>query len=481
MLEGLVTKWKNKQTDQHTRMSPDIFKQTRGQLTRKYSLVLIAFLLLFVMILYGLLYDLLIYGQQTALRETIEQKIRTFTEYRSADSDDSLKEDMEYYLVNDMYLNGNLFIGTDGSTLMGSSDFSATLDAFVQHAKANQVALPTQRSQHILLTGKRVQSTEQHDNPDLNNRGMRKHNDDDDKPIQMLVTADPVILNGQTIGTLYVGQDVTESYRQFYSLLLGIGITVFIFCMLAVYFSSRMAKRAMIPIAASYERQRAFTADASHELRTPLSVLLSSIETIQMEEEVTSNPFINRVVQNMKHEVQRMTQLSGSLLTLARSDSGHIQLHMTSHDLNIQAQQALLSVEPLAKARTIQLDYHNDEAIVCRCDAERIHQLLIILLDNAIKYTPEGGKVALSLQRSNDKHDKAVISVQDNGIGISQEDQALIFDRFYRVDPARNRQTEGYGLGLSIARWIVEAHRGTIQVHSTPGEGSCFIVILPLG
>ncbi|MEW4369935.1 sensor histidine kinase [Paenibacillus kandeliae] len=480
MREGLVTKWKNRRADQLTHRSSDIFKQTRGQLTRKYSLVLISFLLLFVMILYGLLYDLLIHGQQVSLRETIEQKIRTFTAYRSADSDDSLQEDMEYYLVNDMYLNGNLFVGTDGSTLMGSSDFSTTLNALVQHAQANQVPLPTQRNQHILLTGKKIGSTEKQNDPDLNNRDIHKHNDDNDEPIQMLVTADPVIVNGQMIGILYVGQDVTESYRQFYSLLLGIGITVFLFCTLAVYFSSRMAKRAMIPIAASYERQRAFTADASHELRTPLSVLLSSIETIQMEEEVTSNPFINRVVQNMKHEVQRMTQLSSSLLMLARSDSGHIQLHRISHDLNIQAQQALSSVEPLAKARNIQLDYHNDEAVVCRCDAERVHQLLIILLDNAIKYTPEGGKVALSLQRSGEKHDKAIISVQDTGIGISQEDQALIFDRFYRVDPARNRQTEGYGLGLSIARWIVEAHHGTIQVRSTPGEGSCFIVTLPL-
>ncbi|MFM9277162.1 sensor histidine kinase [Paenibacillus jiagnxiensis] len=113
-------------------------------------------------------------------------------------------------------------------------------------------------------------------------------------------------------------------------------------------------------------------------------------------------------------------------------------------------------------------------------DEECLTQLLVILLDNAIKYTPDGGRVGLQLSQPHMKNKKLVIQVQDTGIGIAAEEQKHIFDRFYRVDKSRSRELGGHGLGLSIAKWIAEAHQGTIKVASAPGQGSIFTVEIPL-
>ena len=298
--------------------------------------------------------------------------------------------------------------------------------------------------------------------------------------IKLMAAGRSLYMKNNLIGTLYIGRDVSFQLRLFrWSLiaLLGLGL---LFFLLAVYFSYIMSKRAMIPIIHSYNRQREFVADASHELRTPLSVILSSIDTLQMEERLEKDAFAQRVLGNMKSEVKRMTKLAGDLLTLARSDSGTLLLQSEPLDMRIHAQQMLLTLQPLAREKRIELQLEAPETLPIRGDADRLEQLLVLLVDNAIKYTPEGGYVLVALSVETVKAVSMLkIIVQDTGIGIPSEEHQRIFTRFYRKEKSRSRQLGGHGLGLAIAKWIVDAHQGTIQVRSSVGEGSTFTVRIP--
>ena len=237
-----------------------------------------------------------------------------------------------------------------------------------------------------------------------------------------------------------------------------------------------MSKRAMVPIRHAFKRQQDFVADASHELRTPLSVMLSSIEILEMEKDQLSH-MPARMVDNVKEEVKRMTGLVGDLLTLARSDTDDPkQMSFERFDLQSVAEKAILSFEPHALEKNIQLNLDVQSSITVFGQKERLTQLLYILLDNAIKYSPENGSVKLHVWK---EKDNVFISVSDTGIGIDQKDLPYIFERFYRVDRARTRQNGGHGLGLSIAKWIVDLHGGQINVESKLNKGTTFIVKLP--
>lgn len=171
-----------------------------------------------------------------------------------------------------------------------------------------------------------------------------------------------------------------------------------------------------------------------------------------------------------------MTNLVGDLLTLARSDSNSIELRRETFDLRLLAERAIESVNPLANEKEISTSLESPEQLQTIGDPERLSQLLYILLDNAIKYTPTGGAVKLSLSQEGPD---LCITVQDTGVGINKEDFHRIFDRFYRADKSRSRQMGGHGLGLSIAKWIVETHKGTINVTSELGKGSTFFIRIP--
>ena len=186
---------------------------------------------------------------------------------------------------------------------------------------------------------------------------------------------------------------------------------------------------------------------------------------------------VERLLTNMRQEVKRMTHLVSDLLTLARSDSNSNQLSIETFDFRPAAERAIESVRPLAVAKQITLHLDSPASLITIGDPQRLSQLLYILLDNAIKYTPQEGEVKLSLQIAGQQ---LCIAVQDTGIGIKPEDYQRIFERFYRSDKSRSRQMGGHGLGLSIAKWIVESHKGTIRVSSEIGRGSTFIVQIPI-
>lgn len=220
-----------------------------------------------------------------------------------------------------------------------------------------------------------------------------------------------------------------------------------------------------------FRAQQRLLADVSHELRTPLTTVRGNIDLMKQLGE-----FDRESLDIMQDELERMTRLVGDLLLLARADGGSLPVSQIPLELDTILFDVYRQVQPLRKDKKV--DVLIAEVVPCRVegDPDRIKQLVLILVDNAIKYTPEGGTVTLSLTREDND---AWLSVTDTGPGIAPEHLPHIFDRFYRVDKARSRALGGSGLGLSIAKWIAEAHGGAIKVTSTKGEGSRFHIRLP--
>jgi heavy metal sensor kinase len=219
--------------------------------------------------------------------------------------------------------------------------------------------------------------------------------------------------------------------------------------------------------------QKRFTADASHELRTPLAVMQSEIDVALRSSE--TSPEARRVLTSMREEVVRMTRLVESLLVLMRADEGRLELAAGEVDIGDVARIVRNRLEPAAreKGTTITVEA---EPLVVWGDSDRLDQLLTNLVDNAVKYSPDGGEVRVVV-RSDDG--SAVVEVSDTGPGIPAADIEHVFDRFYRVDKSRTRTAGGAGLGLAICRSIVEAHHGRIDVSSVEGRGAVFTVRLP--
>jgi len=229
-------------------------------------------------------------------------------------------------------------------------------------------------------------------------------------------------------------------------------------------------------IEAAFLRVTQFTADASHELRTPISLMRTEAE-IALRKSRSEGEYRD-ALRHILVEAERTTTLIEKLLSLARADSGREALEIRPFDLRETALKVASEWRTVAGSKTLSFtEGITPDEVPIEGDETVLHQLLNILLDNAVKYTPARGKIDLSL----DQTDKAaVLTVADSGIGIADEDQPKIFERFYRADKARSREMGGAGLGLAIAFWIVEQHHGSIEVQSSSGEGSTFVVKLPL-
>lgn len=232
---------------------------------------------------------------------------------------------------------------------------------------------------------------------------------------------------------------------------------------------------------AAFERQKQFTSDASHELRTPLAVMRGDIE-ITLRRERSGEEYKRALTSNLE-EIMRLSRLVEDLLMLARGDTGRIELRCEPVDLNDICRRMAEYIAPLADQRAQTLIYEPSPGaetapVLVSADLLRIKQLLLNLLDNAIKYTERRGRVALRLKA--EEH-VAVITVADTGRGIPPEDLPHIFERFFRRSAkTADRTAAGFGLGLSIVKWIVDSHGGRIEAKSEVGKGTEFIVRLPL-
>lgn len=223
----------------------------------------------------------------------------------------------------------------------------------------------------------------------------------------------------------------------------------------------------------AYRSQQRFVADASHELRAPLTAIQGNIELLSR---VRDMPQEERAeaISYLETEVHRLSRMVGELLTLARADAGQT-LQRRDVDLDAVLLDAVAGIRSAGKRNPIEVEAI--EPLKVSGDPDRIKQLILILLDNAVKYSRQGAAVRIGLRRAGDR---AILEVADKGIGIRAEDLPHIFERFYRADPARSRDPGGTGLGLSIARWIVDQHDGDITVDSHVGRGTTVTVRLPL-
>jgi heavy metal sensor kinase len=229
-------------------------------------------------------------------------------------------------------------------------------------------------------------------------------------------------------------------------------------------------------IESAFLRITQFTADASHELRTPVSLIRTEAELALRRSRGEAE--YKESLRHILLEAERTTALLEQLLSLARTDSGREALHLQPVDLRQTLRTVVDGWQQVATIRNLQFSSSLDapESSVMG-DETLLRRLADILLDNAFKYTPSPGSVRLSLEQS---ANSAVITVRDSGVGIAEEEQSKIFERFYRVDKARSRAQGGAGLGLAIAQWIVTQHRGSIRVESQPGSGTTFRVELPM-
>jgi two-component system, OmpR family, heavy metal sensor histidine kinase CusS len=225
----------------------------------------------------------------------------------------------------------------------------------------------------------------------------------------------------------------------------------------------------------SFAEIRRFTADASHELRTPLTALRTEVE-VAMRRSLTADE-TQALFGSILEECERLTRLTDQLLSLSREDGGLGREHRTTLDLSGLVSTVVETMRPLAQVKGVRLQFTPGGPLFIQGDGERLRQVFYNVLDNAIKYTAAGGDVTVLIER---RDQAAVVTVQDTGIGIPLEHLPHIFERFYRVDKARSRAEGGTGLGLSIALSIVNAHGGTIELHSSPANGTTCEVVLPL-
>jgi two-component system sensor histidine kinase CiaH len=255
-------------------------------------------------------------------------------------------------------------------------------------------------------------------------------------------------------------------------LIMLIGIGVGVICAIASgYF---LAGRALIPIKKAWQKQTEFVSDASHELRTPLAVIQAKTDLLFRSPAATIKDKILDV-SAISNESRRMSKLVTNLLILARSDSDQIEMKKQPFQLDELLKEILQHYEEIVmyQEKTLRLDVA--EPVTFFADKERIHQLIVILLDNAMKYTKEGAEILLSCSQN---HSSIFLQVKDSGVGIPENDIPKIFDRFYQSDQARTA-VEGTGLGLSIAKWIIEKHHGKTKVQSTLGKGTTIGIIFP--
>jgi heavy metal sensor kinase len=223
------------------------------------------------------------------------------------------------------------------------------------------------------------------------------------------------------------------------------------------------------------QNSKRFVADASHELRTPLTVLRGELENLGRDARVDHAS--RDMIGSMLEEVERLTDIVEGLVALSRLDAGEAKMEWVRFDLAELAATTSDQMNLLAEDKGITVQYSPNQNVMVEGDRARLKQVVVNLLDNAIKYTPAGGSIQLNVQRQNGN---AILDVSDSGIGIPVEAVPHVFDRFYRVDKARTRDEGGAGIGLSIVKSICAAHGAEVEVESVMGKGSRFRVKLPL-
>jgi heavy metal sensor kinase len=238
---------------------------------------------------------------------------------------------------------------------------------------------------------------------------------------------------------------------------------------------ARAFNSAVARLEQSFDQLQRFTSDASHELRTPLAAI-RSVGEVGLQKDRSQNEY-REIIGSMLEEVNHLTRLIDSLLTLSRADAGQLKLRPSVFSVFDLAQEAAGLIEILAEEKAQKLILEGDERAAVHGDRIFLRQAIVNILHNAVKYSPVGGTITVQVRRD---AGWVLVQVADTGSGIPPEHQGRVFERFYRVDRARSRDAGGVGLGLPIAKWAVQAHGGDITVNNNPGGGCTFQIQVPL-
>jgi signal transduction histidine kinase len=215
----------------------------------------------------------------------------------------------------------------------------------------------------------------------------------------------------------------------------------------------------------SFQRIREFTLHASHELKTPLTVMRGELETALREDNLT--PPQKELLLSQVDEIERLAKIVDGLTLLTKADTGQIKLNCEPVQLDELVRESFADAKILGQPQAIQVSLSECKGLVVNGDRHRLRQLLLNLTDNAVKYNEPKGRVNISLSQAGGF---AELKIENTGVGVAPELQPRVFERFFRGDTSHSSTVEGCGLGLSIAEWIVVAHKGTIQFVSTPGK-----------
>lgn len=247
-------------------------------------------------------------------------------------------------------------------------------------------------------------------------------------------------------------------------------IMLFVIFFISLYFANRVIK----PIAKTWEKQKQFVADASHELKTPLSIINANYDVLLENQEETIKSQL-KWLGYIQIGTDRMTKLINDLLTLAKMDDAKFEIKKIPFNFSKDVADIILSMESVLIEKSIKLSFSIEPDIIVKSDAERVKQVIMILFDNAIKYSNENSQIDIALRKSKRQ---AIFSIKNRGIGIAKQDLQKVFDRFYRADTSRMHEGGSYGLGLSIAKTIIDMLGGEIHVKSEENESTIFTLTL---
>jgi two-component system sensor histidine kinase CiaH len=275
-------------------------------------------------------------------------------------------------------------------------------------------------------------------------------------------------------GYMLVFLDITAQHNMLTNLIYTFA-AVGLVMLIILYFTSRFfANRSITPVKEAFDKQKQFIADASHELKTPLTIINTNADVLLSNSEDTIHNQL-KWLHYIKSETERMTRLTNDLLYLTEMDDYRASMIFTNFNMSEAVENIILTMEAVIFENHVSLHYDIEPHLTVQGNSEQIKQVVMILLDNALKYTNPKGSVALSLKKQNND---VILSVTNTGEGIAAEHLTTIFDRFYRTDASRARKQGGYGLGLAIAKSIIEQHKGKIYAKSVVGQSTTFYIHL---
>ena len=277
-------------------------------------------------------------------------------------------------------------------------------------------------------------------------------------------------------GYIVAFTDINSEHNIMLNLLIVLSSVALLSLVAAFLISLFNANRSIKPVEESYNKQKQFVADASHELKTPLTTINTNVDVLLTREDSTIGEE-KKWLQYIKTETERMTKLTNDLLYLARLDHNENAVMLSPVSFSEAAESVILLMEAVVFEKNVNMTYDIAPDLTVNGNMEQLKQLVMILLDNACKYTPEKGNIQVKLKRTDSA---AVFTVRNSGEGISEEALEHIFERFYREDKSRARKSGGYGLGLAIAKAIVESYKGSIKAESVKNEYTQFTVKIPL-